>query len=817
MTIDVIVRHGRAATGLLQSYRDAGDPLGPPESWPAALQTLVSIMLYSDQPTLIAWGRTSIALYNDAHAALIGDRHPATFGRALFEVWSDIPSIVQARFRHAMAGYPSRLEGIAIPVPRGGGTVSAHFDITHTPIPDGAIIGGVLCHWTETTALVMADRRKAALLDLADRARSADDPRQIVAAGVNMLGRQLNANRVGYGEVQADSETILLETSYVDGVEALHGVFPLASFGADNITAQRRGETVVHDDVYLVPGEGRETWSAIHTRAFVSAPLVRDGQLTATLFVNFQEPHAWSGDEVTLIEEVAARLWDSLQRARAEAALRLSEARFRAAVSAVQGVLWTNNARGEMTGEQVGWAALTGQTSQEYQGYGWASAVHPDDAQPTLDAWREAVDARKPFLFEHRVRRRDGEWRTFSIRAVPIVDAGEIREWVGVHTDISEQRQAEAHLRRSNIDLTARIDQAHAMNAQLTAQAEALRRAQLSLSAIFGASSEGLAFCKLVTDEAGRCIDYQVLDVNPAHQRLTGATREQMLAKPVSQVAPPIDPRWIRSAERVVRSGEPQAFEVRSSATGRWLDIHFSPVGDDLFAQTFIDVTSRHDAEEQRRRLIEEMNHRVMNNFQMVAAALQLQARRSPSPDVKKALQTAVRRVSSLAELHQSLATSPDSGEIDMRLYLTTVCEKLRANIDDPERIILKVSACEALLDAAVALPLGFVVNELVTNAIKYAFPDEACGEINVVFEPDEDRGYRLIILDGGVGLPEVVATKGTGLGMRLVEAFVAQVNGAIEVRHDRGVTFIITVPAPAFAREPSALSLEAGAGARRA
>jgi PAS domain S-box-containing protein len=759
-------------------------------------------MLYSDQPTLIAWGGKGIALYNDAHAALIGDRHPATFGRALFEVWSDVSNIVEARFRNALAGHASRLNGIAIPISREGRTVSAHFDIRYLPIADGAAIGGVLCHLTETT-LVMTDRRKAALLDLSDRTRNADDPRQIVAAGVEMLGRQLNANRVGYGEIQPGGEGILLETSYVDGVEALHGLFPLASFGQNNIAAQQRGEIIVHDDVDLVSGENHETWRAIHTRAFASFPLVRDGQLIATLFVNFREPHAWSGDELALIEEVAARIWDSLQRARAEAAMRLSEARFRAAVSAVQGVLWTNNAHGEMTGEQAGWAALTGQNVQDYQGYGWAAAVHPDDAQPTLAAWREAVNARKPFVFEHRVRRRDGEWRTFSIRAVPILEAGEIREWVGVHTDISEQRQAEEDLRRSNLDLRARIDQEHAMNAQLTTQAEALRRAQLSLSAIFGASCEGLAFCKLVTDDAGRAIDYQVLDVNPAHQRLTGATREQMLARPVSQVAPPIDPRWIRSAEQAVRSGEPQAFEVQSPATGRWLDIHVSPVGDDLFAQTFIDVTSRHEVEEHRRRLVEEMNHRVMNNFQMIAGALQLQARRSPSRDVKDALHTAVTRVTSLAELHKSLATSPESGAIDMRLYLTTVGDKLRANIDDPERIILNVSASEALLDAAVAVPLGFVVNELVTNAIKYAFPDQATGEINVVFETDGEGGHRLLICDSGVGLPEVVSTKGTGLGMRLVDAFVAQINGAITVQRKAGVTFEIKVPAPLALGQP--------------
>ena len=143
-----------------------------------------------------------------------------------------------------------------------------------------------------------------------------------------------------------------------------------------------------------------------------------------------------------------------LEGERARERLRESEERFRAAMDAVQGVLWTNSAAGKMEGEQPGWAALTGQTYPEYQGYGWSKAVHPDDAQPTIDAWKDAVKERRHFVFEHRVRRHDGQWRRFSIRAIPVFDAdGAIREWVGVHTDITEQRAAEEAL----LDLTATL------------------------------------------------------------------------------------------------------------------------------------------------------------------------------------------------------------------------------------------------------------------------------------------------------------------------------------------------------------------------
>ena len=94
-----------------------------------------------------------------------------------------------------------------------------------------------------------------------------------------------------------------------------------------------------------------------------------------------------------------------------------------------------------------GWAQFTGQTLEEYQGYGWLRAVHPDDAQPTIEAWNTAVVEKRLFEFEHRIRRHDGTWRSCSIRAVPIYgERGEIREWVGVHNDITERKRFSAAL-----------------------------------------------------------------------------------------------------------------------------------------------------------------------------------------------------------------------------------------------------------------------------------------------------------------------------------------------------------------------------------
>ncbi|RVU14316.1 hybrid sensor histidine kinase/response regulator [Methylobacterium oryzihabitans] len=139
---------------------------------------------------------------------------------------------------------------------------------------------------------------------------------------------------------------------------------------------------------------------------------------------------------------------DNSARVEAERRMAASNGRFRTAMDAVHGVLWTNSPDGRMRGDQPGWAALTGQGPEEYEGFGWTRAVHPDDVAESVASWNAAVAAKAMYVHEHRVRHRDGTWRSFAIRALPILDgAGEIVEWVGVHTDITHQRAAEAALR----------------------------------------------------------------------------------------------------------------------------------------------------------------------------------------------------------------------------------------------------------------------------------------------------------------------------------------------------------------------------------
>jgi PAS domain S-box-containing protein len=183
----------------------------------------------------------------------------------------------------------------------------------------------------------------------------------------------------------------------------------------------------------------------------------------------------WVHNSVTMLREATGEFRTAVcvtvdieDRKSIENALRASNGRFLAAIEATNGVLWTNDPEGRMVGEQPGWASLTGQGFEEYQGYGWSSAVHPDDVQPTIDAWNEAVVERKTFVFEHRVQRRDGQWRLFAIRAIPILDSiGAVTEWVGVHTDITEQRAAQEALREETRTLETLNHTGEALAAEL--------------------------------------------------------------------------------------------------------------------------------------------------------------------------------------------------------------------------------------------------------------------------------------------------------------------------------------------------------------
>ncbi|SDM55389.1 PAS domain S-box-containing protein [Methylobacterium phyllostachyos] len=169
-----------------------------------------------------------------------------------------------------------------------------------------------------------------------------------------------------------------------------------------------------------------------------------------TILATGQRDVALAVAGVTFLILFLAMMASSLDQRRVQRRLHVSEARFRSAVRAVNGIMWTTDAAGHFVEEQAGWAGITGHVPEQYMGAGWAKAIHPEDLPATVATWGDALRAGTPYTVERRVRTAHGEWRRYVVRAVPVRDAdGTIREWVGVHEDITERHASEVALKEA--------------------------------------------------------------------------------------------------------------------------------------------------------------------------------------------------------------------------------------------------------------------------------------------------------------------------------------------------------------------------------
>ena len=156
---------------------------------------------------------------------------------------------------------------------------------------------------------------------------------------------------------------------------------------------------------------------------------------------------------------VTAIFRDVTERKRADEALRASEARFHALVDASAEVLWIVGAGGQALEDSPSWRAFTGQSPEQYRGFGWLEVVHPDDRERVAEQWRSAARARCPFSVEYRVHHVSGEWRWVAERAVPLFGPdGAVIEWIGMNSDIHERKRVESDVRTSEERFRALVE-----------------------------------------------------------------------------------------------------------------------------------------------------------------------------------------------------------------------------------------------------------------------------------------------------------------------------------------------------------------------
>ncbi|MES2057283.1 MAG: sensor histidine kinase [Pseudomonadota bacterium] len=210
----------------------------------------------------------------------------------------------------------------------------------------------------------------------------------------------------------------------------------------------------------------------------------------------------------------------------------------------------------------------------------------------------------------------------------------------------------------------------------------------------------------------------------------------------------------------------------------------------ELFRRAAYRATRERDREIADRDLfLAEFDHRMKNNFAIVAGLLDMQKRRATDPATAEALGVAQMRIDSIARAHRHLYRgSEQPGMVEMQEYLPDLCAALSEALFLRGGITLACDTDQASVPRDRAVSIGLVINELVTNAAKHAFPGRDIGSISVVFYNRTGGGWTVTVTDDGVGLPRKPVAPGPdhGLGSRLIEAFARQAGGTITTDSDR-------------------------------
>ena len=197
--------------------------------------------------------------------------------------------------------------------------------------------------------------------------------------------------------------------------------------------------------------------------------------------------------------------------------------------------------------------------------------------------------------------------------------------------------------------------------------------------------------------------------------------------------------------------------------------------------------------QEQKTILLQETNHRIKNNLHTMASLLTLQSQAIAAEPAREALKAAAGRLAVIGRLHNQLAYKEDSTLVDARAFILDLCEDLRLSLVHARRISIEVAVQSVNLSLQRAIAAGLIVNELVTNALKYAFPDDRAGAVRVNLDR-VDGNLALTVADNGVG---IATDSRMGTGTRIVSALTRQLAGRLEqVPVPQGTTFRVIFPA---------------------
>jgi len=287
---------------------------------------------------------------------------------------------------------------------------------------------------------------------------------------------------------------------------------------------------------------------------------------------------------------------------------------------------------------------------------------------------------------------------------------------------------------------------------------------------------EAVALHEIVTDGSGKVADFVLLDANEAFTTHTGLAREAVLGRRLLDVAPRADPRRIETLGRVALDGEAVEMSFFSETLLRHYRARAFRAGPGRVATVFEDI-SREKLCEDNKLLLLELQHRVKNSFGMIPSLVGISAADAPFGEASAAFEVLEARVRSVAELYSFAYSSGSSDRIRLDGYCSRVIEAMATLAS---RVAIRTELDDVVIPAKTAAPVGLILTEFVTNALKYAWPGRGHGSVDILLSRSA-ASVRLEVRDDGVGIPagfELDSSPGTGL--KLAQGLAAQIGGRI-------------------------------------
>ncbi|GAB4473054.1 MAG: hypothetical protein OHK0037_33280 [Elainellaceae cyanobacterium] len=419
--------------------------------------------------------------------------------------------------------------------------------------------------------------------------------------------------------------------------------------------------------------------------------------------------------------------------------------------------------------------------------------VHPDDRSLLETIEHNSLQTHAPYDLEYRVIWLDGSTHWLYERGTYLFDeAGVAIKLIGVTMDMTHLKQTEAALRQSEEMFRQLFENAPIGILLLSPETGRILRANQRFCQMLGYSTEEIA-CFTPAD-----ITYPA-DWNLSAPLLEQAIRDAL--RPDSAQAVPhfrIEKRLIHKNGQILWV-ELTACFVRNDLSRLGYGVAMvQEIGDRKQADAQIRTSLQ-----EKEVLLKEVHHRVKNNLQVISSLLRMQARRLDDRTTATLLLESQNRVQSMAIIHEQLYQSANFSQIDLDDYIRPLVANLFQTYGVSQQHIVPAIATHGLrLNLNTAIPCGLIINELVSNALKYAFPEGRPGQITICVEAhpptDEAMSHQgtMTIRDDGVGIsPELDWQRTNSLGLVIVRSLVAQLRGDLELKREQGTTFIIRFP----------------------